>query len=49
MKRFEEKDLIRFHCEYAKYRSRVPMLIPRFFRGGIATGKVESSEPDSNH
>lgn len=45
---FEEKDLIRFHSEYAEYRSRVPMLIPRPFRGGIATGNVGSSEPHSN-
>ena len=26
--RFEERDLIRFHPEYAEYRRRVPMLLP---------------------
>jgi len=25
---FEERDLIRFHAEYAEYRRRVPMLVP---------------------
>ena len=29
---FEERDLFHAHPEYASYRSRVPMLIPRFFR-----------------
>jgi len=28
----EERDLVRFHPEYAGYRRRVPMLIPRFGR-----------------
>jgi protein-S-isoprenylcysteine O-methyltransferase Ste14 len=25
---FEERDLVRFHAEYAEYRRRVPMLVP---------------------
>ena len=29
----EERDLMRIHPEYAGYRRRVPMLIPRFRRG----------------
>ena len=30
--RYEERDLMREHREYADYRQRVPMLIPRFGR-----------------
>lgn len=30
--RYEERDLMREHREYADYRRRVPMLIPRFSR-----------------
>jgi protein-S-isoprenylcysteine O-methyltransferase Ste14 len=26
--RYEERDLVRFHPEYAEYRSRVPMIVP---------------------
>jgi len=26
--RFEERDLVRFHPEYAEYQKRVPMLLP---------------------
>ncbi len=26
--RFEERDLVQFHAEYAEYRRRVPMLVP---------------------
>jgi len=29
---FEERDLVTFHPEYADYRRRVPMLVPRLFR-----------------
>ena len=32
----EERDLLDVHPEYAGYRKRVPMLIPRFRRGGNA-------------
>lgn len=36
---FEERDLMRFHPEYALYRTRVPMLIPGWGRGaGAAPG-----------
>jgi protein-S-isoprenylcysteine O-methyltransferase Ste14 len=31
--RLEERDLIEAHREYAGYRKRVPLLIPRFKRG----------------
>lgn len=30
--RLEERDLLKFHPEYAEYRRRVPMLVPRFKR-----------------
>lgn len=32
----EERDLMRAHPEYAEYRRRVPMLLPRFARQGSA-------------
>jgi protein-S-isoprenylcysteine O-methyltransferase Ste14 len=32
--RFEERDLLEVHPEYAAYRRRVPMLIPRLARNG---------------
>ena len=35
---FEERDLVRFHSEYAEYRRRVPMLIP--IRPRQATSEV---------
>jgi len=35
--RFEERDLVAEHKEYAGYRARVPMLIPRFGRSLRAT------------
>lgn len=38
--RFEEHDLMEMHPEYADYRRRVPMLIPRFRRGGDAQPPV---------
>ena len=40
----EERDLLNVHPEYAGYRKRVPMLIPRFKRGGKAgTPAVEAA------
>lgn len=41
--RFEERDLQQFHPEYADYRRRVPMLIPRLTRGGSARPPVEQT------
>lgn len=38
--RFEEHDLMEMHPEYADYRRRVPMLIPRFKRRGDAQPPV---------
>src|SRR5205814_10430624 len=37
---FEERDLVRFHPEYASYRKRVPMLIP-------FTKRTNDSAPDA--
>jgi protein-S-isoprenylcysteine O-methyltransferase Ste14 len=39
--RFEERDLVAVHPEYADYRSRVPMLIPRV-RGGSTEVSVST-------
>jgi protein-S-isoprenylcysteine O-methyltransferase Ste14 len=36
----EERDLVTFHPEYAEYRRRVPMLIPRTRRGAIERPSV---------
>lgn len=41
--RFEERDLQKFHPEYADYRRRVPMLIPRLTRGGTTRPPVEQT------
>jgi methanethiol S-methyltransferase len=41
--RFEERDLQQIHPEYADYRRRVPMLIPRLARGGSARPPVEQT------
>jgi protein-S-isoprenylcysteine O-methyltransferase Ste14 len=38
--RFEERDLLQVHPEYAEYRRSVPMLIPRFKRSGNAQPPV---------
>ena len=40
----EERDLLDVHPEYAGYRKRVPMLIPRFKRaGGAGTPAAEAA------
>jgi protein-S-isoprenylcysteine O-methyltransferase Ste14 len=33
---FEERDLVRFHAEYAEYRTRVPMMLPLLSRKSAA-------------
>jgi methanethiol S-methyltransferase len=40
---FEERDLVKFHPEYAAYRERVPMLIPGKRRAG---GNVQEIQFD---
>ena len=39
---FEERDLVRFHSEYAKYRREVPMLLPNTPRRRASDVKVGS-------
>jgi protein-S-isoprenylcysteine O-methyltransferase Ste14 len=39
----EERDLVRTHPEYASYRQRVPMLIPRFGLGPKSPAPADSS------
>jgi methanethiol S-methyltransferase len=39
---FEERDLVRFHREYAEYRRRVPMLLPNALRRRASDVKVGS-------
>jgi len=34
--RFEERDLMRMHPEYAEYRKQVPMLVPGLSRRTVA-------------
>ena len=36
--RFEERDLVDAHPEYAEYRRRVPMMIPALTRRSQSTG-----------
>jgi protein-S-isoprenylcysteine O-methyltransferase Ste14 len=43
--RFEERDLVRFHPEYAEYRKRVPMLLP-FRRGTNVPGARDGASPN---
>jgi len=40
--RFEERDLVAAHPEYAAYRSRVPMLVPVGRRSSGETDRAES-------
>jgi protein-S-isoprenylcysteine O-methyltransferase Ste14 len=40
---FEERDLIKAHKEYRKYREQVPMLIPRFFGRKGTTPPISES------
>jgi protein-S-isoprenylcysteine O-methyltransferase Ste14 len=39
--RFEERDLVAAHPEYASYRSRVPMLVPAARRSASGTEEAE--------
>ena len=41
---FEERDLVRFHPEYAGYRKRVPMLIPFTKRGSADHAIVQMND-----
>jgi protein-S-isoprenylcysteine O-methyltransferase Ste14 len=43
--RFEERDLIAAHPEYAGYRERVPMLIPRVSAPELRTATTHPSHP----
>jgi protein-S-isoprenylcysteine O-methyltransferase Ste14 len=40
--RFEERDLMRAHPEYAEYRQRVPMLVPALRQHGTVTHPVRA-------
>jgi protein-S-isoprenylcysteine O-methyltransferase Ste14 len=39
----EERDLMQMHPEYAEYRKRVPMLIPRLSQPAVSAGKAAGS------
>ena len=41
--RFEERDLVAAHAQYAEYQARVPMLMPRRSAGG-ATARLDAGE-----
>jgi protein-S-isoprenylcysteine O-methyltransferase Ste14 len=43
--RWEERDLVAAHPEYAGYRRRVPMLIPRFLGGASARSTGDGAVP----
>jgi methanethiol S-methyltransferase len=45
--RWEERDLIAAHPEYAGYRSRVPMLLPRLRVGPSPRPRATTSSPDA--
>jgi len=41
--RLEERDLVaQFGASYEQYRASVPMLVPRLFGGGTASGSLAS-------
>ncbi len=43
--RFEERDLVAAHPEYAEYRRTVPMLVPRRRRASVAAHRADATAP----
>ncbi len=41
--RYEERDLVELHPEYAEYRRRVPMLVPNGATSKRGSGKVRQA------